>query len=300
MINKTLQRARNEDKTETTIKTFRNSLQQLSLRADILTPTSVKQAICNATNMKTKGKQISNSTRRKWNLAYTWFCETNNIQNWTPTKYKTTEIIPIIPTRLKVETIISNAPKGYATVFKLLAETGAEPEELHKTNRHMISLEQRTITITGTKGHGTANYKLKPQTAEMLTEFLAKRPQEYPFPRGRMMTQRWIETRKKVSAKLNDPELNNIPLRSLRNYSAAQLYLSLPTRDIIHVMRHLRHKKIETTMHYIRGIVLDDEDEQEYDTTAVQTKEEAMNALNKGYTYTNTTPDGWMLYRKRK
>ena len=299
MINKTLQRARNEGKTEGTIKTFRNSLQQLSLRADILTPTSVKQAIANATNTKAK-RQISNSTKRKWNLAYTWFCETNNIQNWTPTKYKTTEIIPIIPTRLKVETIISNASKTYATIFKILAETAAEPQELYKTNRHMISLEQRAITITGTKGHGTANYKLKPQTTEMLTEFLAKRQQEYPFPKPRRMTQRWIEIRKKVSAKLNDPELNNIPLRSLRNYSAAQLYLSLPTRDVIRVMRHLRHKKMETTMHYIRGIVLDDEDEQEYDTIAVQTKEEAIPALNKGYTYTNTTPDGWMLYRKRK
>ena len=74
----------------------------------------------------------------------------------------------------------------------------------------------------------------------------------------------------------------------------------MPKPDPITVMRHLRHKKIETTMHYIRAIVIPLEEDIEYHTIAVNTKEEAIAASDKGYTYLNTTPDGWMLYRKRK
>ncbi len=65
--------------------------------------------------------------------------------------------------------------------------------------------------------------------------------------------------RRRTAEKLYKPELDKIPCKNLRNYSGAQFYLNLPIRDPIAVMRHLRHKKLETTMHYIRAIVLDED-----------------------------------------
>jgi hypothetical protein len=181
-----------------------------------------------------------------------------------------------------------------------MTETGAEGEELHRTTRYMIDTEQRVITIKGVKGHGTANYRLKQTTNQMLIEYLAKHQEDLPFPKAKLMGQAWRHARDKLAKAEQTPDLKKIPLKNLRNYSGAQLYLSMSKPDPISVMRHLRHKKIERTMHYIRAIVIPTEEDIEYHSTAVKTKEEALEACNKNYTYQNTTPDGWMIYRKRK
>jgi len=88
-------------------------------------------------------------------------------------------------------------------------------------------------------------------------------------------------------------------MKNLRNYSGAQFYLSMPIRDPWAVMRHFRHKKMETTQHYLRAIVLDGEEDIEYTSKAVQTKEEAMKLIDANYQYVQTI-DGWHIYRKRK
>jgi hypothetical protein len=112
------------------------------------------------------------------------------------------------------------------------------------------------------------------------------------------MSQIWVDTRERAAKKLCNPELKKIPFKNLRNYSGAQLYLKMPVRDPIAVMRHLRHKKLETTMHYIRGIVLDDNDEK-WTCRMVTTKEEAAALIEEGFTYVQTIGETH-LYRKRK
>ncbi|MGD0979709.1 MAG: hypothetical protein ABR962_11300 [Candidatus Bathyarchaeia archaeon] len=105
----------------------------------------------------------------------------------------------------------------------------------------------------------------------------------------------WRETRRRGAKKLCKPELDKIPLKSLRNYSGAQFYYKLP--DPIAVMRHLRHKKLETTMHYLRGITLGEEEE--YIVKGATNTKEATDLLEHGFTY-QTTIEGTQLFRKRK
>jgi hypothetical protein len=62
-------------------------------------------------------------------------------------------------------------------------------------------------------------------------------------------------------------------------------------------MRHLRHKKLETTMHYIRGIAVGGEEE--YTCKTAQTIQEATQLIENGFTYV-TEMDGTRLFRKRK
>jgi len=64
-------------------------------------------------------------------------------------------------------------------------------------------------------------------------------------------------------------------------------------------MRHLRHKKLETTMHYIRAIVLDFEEDEQYISRTSTTLEEDARLIENGFTYV-TERDGTKLYRKRK
>lgn len=85
-------------------------------------------------------------------------------------------------------------------------------------------------------------------------------------------------------------------MKNLRNYSGAQFYLNYE-KDTIGTMRHLRHKRLETTMHYLRAIVLDAEPE--YVCRTAKTVEEDAQLTNAGFQYV-TERDGIELYRKRK
>jgi len=244
-------------------------LRQIARNANIRDPEAVKQYIATAKS-QTTNKPLSKGTKNKLLYVYDKYCKVQKIQ-WQKPWYRDERKIPLIPSSENVNAIINNATERYAVVFKILAETGAGGHELAKVTRTDIDTEQGIISIRGRKGHASGTYKLKKQTAEMLRIYLHKNPKEYPF-------------------------INNILLKSLRNYAGAQLYYK--TRDPIAVMRHLRHKKLETTMHYISGITTGEEEE--YTCKATNNAKEAQDLIEHGFTYVTTTPDALMLFRKRK
>jgi hypothetical protein len=243
---------------------------------DIFDPESVKEYVANA--LKRNGQPPKSATKNKLLTAYRYFCEENNIPLDKP-YYKVEEEIPLIPTTENVNLIINTATKNYAVIFTILAETGAEGKELEKTPSRSVDKAQGIINIVGTKGHDSGSYKLKDQTAEMLRVYLYKRTEEYPFPLSKQTQEAWRKTRARAAKKLCKPELNQIPLRNLRNYSGAQNYFTF--KDPIDTMRHLRHKKLETTMHYIRGIPR--ATECKFVTKVVTTAEEACDLLAQGF-----------------
>ena len=292
-IIKTLLQLEKEGKAENTRINADNLLRQLAKKTDLDNSETVKLHIAKAKNEKT-GEPLANATKNKLCLAYDWYCKANGL-TWTKPFYKVDEGIPIIPTTDNVTKIINASTKRYAVIFTIIAETGAEGEELHRTNRSKIDTEQGTITITGKKGHGSATYKLKQATLLMLKEYLILNPQDHPFPNPRNMAEVWRRTRDKLADTLKQPQLKNIPMKNLRNYSGAKLYYA--TQDPIAVMRHLRHKKLETTMHYIRGITLNGEEE--YTVKTATNIKEATTLLEAGFTYVQDI-DGIKLYRKRK
>jgi len=285
-IDKTIAKATIEGKAKNTIKSFKHRLRELSRFADLMNPEDVKQAIGYS--------KLSNSSKCSFALAYEWFTRANGLQ-WEKPRFKWNLPTPIMPNTDQVNKIISATTLRFATIFKLMAEIGVGGEELHQTHRNQFETTQGIISIKGLKGHGSANYKLKSQTAEMLREYLAKNPQDYPFPRPYIMSTMWRRARETASKNHNDPSLKTIPMKNLRNYSGAQFYYKFP--DPIGVMRHLRHKRLETTMHYLRAIVLNGEEE--YTVKTATNIKEATELLEHGFTYVQEI-DGIKLYRKRK
>jgi len=285
-INKTIAKATIEGKARNTINSFRHRLTQLSRYADLMNPDDVKQTIGYS--------KLSNSSKCSYTLAYEWFTKANGLQ-WQKPRFKWTLQTPIIPTTDQVNKIISATTQKFATIFKLMAEIGVEGEELHQTHRNQFDQTQAIISIKGLKGHGSANYKLKQPTAEMLREYLARYQKTYPFPQPKVMSKMWRTARTRASMNHNDPSLKTIPMKNLRNYSGAQFWYSFP--DPIGVMRHLRHKRMETTMHYLRAIVL--EGDIQYDCKTATTPQEATQLIELGYQLADTI-DGIHLYRKRK
>jgi hypothetical protein len=251
-----------------------------------MNPDDVKQAIGYS--------RLANSSKCSFALAYEWFTRVNGLK-WEKPRFKWNLPTPIMPTSDQVNKIISATTQKFATIFKLMAETGVEGEELHQTHRSQFEQTQGIISIKGLKGHGSANYKLKQPTANMLREYLARYPTEYPFPQPKVMSEMWRRARENASRNHNDPELKKIPMKNLRNYSGAQFWYSFP--DPIGVMRHLRHKRMETTMHYLRAITLDGD--VQFDCKTATTAKEAAQLIENGYQLADTI-DGIHLYRKRK
>jgi len=293
LIINTLINLKHNGKAENTIKSVSQNLNRISKHTDLAKPEEVKQYIANA-NRIDNGKPLSNGTKSKLVFCYDCLCKANGIQ-WTPPKYKWEQNIPIIPTTANVNKIISASTKRYATIFTILTETGLEGQELHNTHKDNIDTEQGIISAKGCKGHASGTYKLKAHTAEMLREYIAKNPKEYPFPKPKVMSQIWRRTRNKVADNLKQPQLKKIPMKNLRNYSGAQLYHKL--LDPIAVMRHLRHKKLETTMHYLRGITIGAEEE--YTCKTATNVKESTQLIENGFEYI-TEMDGTRLFRKRK
>ena len=64
-------------------------------------------------------------------------------------------------------------------------------------------------------------------------------------------------------------------------------------------MQHFRHKKLETTMHYIRAIILDYEEDDQYISRISTTIKEDAKLIENGFQYV-TERDGKKLFRRRK
>ncbi|HML03655.1 MAG TPA: hypothetical protein VK487_09845 [Candidatus Bathyarchaeia archaeon] len=281
-----------------TIKRIGYALTRLAQECNLNDPIETGTFIRDMKHPKTK-KEMDNATKNKYANAYKKYCAENGIQ-WKKPYYRVVEKTPLIPTPRQVQAIIDNSSENYVTIFTIQAEIGCSPKELYQVTQDKINKETGEISITGVKGHASANYKLKPQTKELLLKYLATHPDEHPFPKAHAQSVKWSEFRARAAKKLNDKELLKIDLRNLRNYSGERYYKSLPVRDPILVMRHLRHKKLETTMHYIRAIVLDYEEDDQWISLITRTTEEECKAIEKGYTLVRAIDPTTAIYRKRK
>ena len=284
---------KNNGKADSTIRIVNHNLKQIGRHTNLFDPEAVKQFIANAKTEK--GEPFELSTKNFYAYSYDQFCKTQNIA-WKKPYCIYTPKVPLIPSTENVNKILNCATARYTTIFSLLIETGAEAQELHRVKQADIDKENGIISITGIKRHDSGTYKLKERTVEMLRIYLSKNTEKYPFPKPKVMGQVWVETRKRASIKLCYAELRKISMRSLRNHSGAMLYYK--TRDPIGVKRHRRHKKLETTMHYLNGITVNGEEE-EFICKTPTTVEEATQLIETSFQYI-TDIDGIKLFKKRK
>jgi integrase len=282
-----------------TVRSTKYILKRLNRETDLMNPEAVKLYVGKLT--------LCNPTKQKMIECYEYFVETNQLQ-WTKPRYRWDTKTPMIPLKHQVEAIIAAASFKCATIFTILAETGLEGAELHNVTEKDIDSEQGIITAAGNKGHSGRSFRLKRHTAEMLRIYLEKyrtnrrfnqqKTAGRPFPKPQIMSQAWRDARKRAATKLNNPELDKILLKSLRNYSGAQLYYL--TSDPWRVMLHLGHKKLETTQHYISGMKPMNDDQEWTCKTAANAKE-ASELIEQGFTFVERIEsEGLSLYRKRK
>jgi site-specific recombinase XerD len=287
LIIKTLLQARNEGKAKKTIECFASHLKYINHNANINNSESVKAYISSLNR--------DPQTKNSYAIAYNWYCKTNGIQ-WKKPYFKWERKIPMIPTTQNIDKIISASSQKYSTIFTILKEHGLEAHELATVQRNDIDQERGIINVRGCKGHNSRTIKLNIKTADMLRIYLQRYTGNNPFPNSHAMGEEWRATRKKVARNLNQPELSKIPMRNLRHHFATQKYDQ--TKDILLVKALLGHKKLETTMFYTQLITFTEDDE--YTCKATTDNKEAQDLIEHGFQYVLTTPNGLMMFRKRK
>jgi len=99
----------------------------------------------------------------------------------------------------------------------------------------------------------------------------------------------------KIAFRLGNSRMLRISFHTLRHWKTAMEYAK--TKDIIHVMKPLGHRNIHNTLVYTQLV---DFNSDEYVCKAVKTSNEASMLVEAGFEYVCTTPDGVMLFRKRK
>lgn len=247
------------------------------------------------------GEPCSKGYIRKILEVYRIFCRDNQVPVDIP-KIHYEPPIPLIPSTENLAKIINRASAKYATIFSIMKETGIEGAELHNTHRNMIDAENGIISVKGTKGHSNGKYKLSTATKEMLKLYLDKHQEPYPFPKSKVIGSTWRYHRNLTANKLCEPELKKIPLKNLRNYAGAQFY-NTKGKDSIATQRFMRHKRLDTTQHYLQAIKLY-EPNMEYTHKTVQlgtktTIKEIETLCDAGYTEFSTA-DGYKVFRRLK
>jgi integrase len=282
----TLIKLENRGLAEGTLRNLSFNLKHLAANANLDDAESVRAFIAK--------KACANSQKMNLVKAYNYYALANGIE-WIKPNHRYERKLCKIPTTEQIDKLIASASPRYATIFKVLAETGIMPHELSRVSISDMDLERGLLNVQGHKGHNSRAFRLKSETVAMLKTYLLKNKKQNPFPKSEWICKCYREHRNRIAAKLNDPSLRTVRLYDFRHYYATMLYYR--TKDILLVKRQLGHKKLETTLVYTQLVNFNEENG--YYSASAKTINEARALIEQGFEYV-TEVDGIKLFRKRK
>jgi integrase len=253
--------------------------------AKLSDPESIKEVIA-----KQKWSQ-----GRKENAVYTYSSYLKKVGGkWEAPRYKRIKKIPWIPTETEVDQLIAGCSKKVATFLQLLKETGMRPGEAWCLKWIDFDFNKKSVRVTPEKGSNPRILKISSKLIAMLKMLPQKN--EFVFKTRRLdyFADGFRQQRKRIAHKLKNPQLTRITFRTLRHFKATMEYHK--TKDILHVMRILGHKSIKNTLVYTHLI---DFGNDEYVSKIAQTAKEAKILVETGFEYICTTPENFMLFRKK-
>ena len=259
--------------------------------ADLYDPESVKTAIA---------KQ-SWCEGRKANAvdAYTSFLKTTG-GKWEPPRYQGIRKIPFIPTETEIDQLISACSKRMSTFLQLLKETGMRCGEAWRIEWNDIDNETKTVRIAPEKHSNPRIIHISPKLAAML-EALPKTygTRVFSHPQSRLDQHRnvFIQQRKRIANKLQNPRLLRITFHTLRHFKGTMEYHR--TKDVLHVMQVLGHKNIKNTLLYVQLAEELFRDQQEYISKVAKTETDACALIDAGFDYVCDF-DNAKIFRKKK
>jgi integrase len=281
---------KNTGRSDYSIKFVDKSLTYISKHASLNNPEEVKQFIANL--------NVTDGYKRNLAIAYNKYARYYQIQ-WEMPLYTQEAKAIKIPTTEKLEMLIASAGRILSIKLTISKETGLRPVELHNPKVKDIDLDQKTIYPTTAKHGAPRTLKISNNLQATLQNYINTNklnPNDKLFKdTAENYGKHYRLTRNSLARKLNDYSLKTIRLYDFRHYFATNLYQK--TRDILHVKQQMGHRKIETTLIYTQLLNLNDD---EWTCKATNNTKDATTLVESGFEYIATTPDGLMLFRKRK
>jgi len=280
---------KNNNKSDYTLRATSKGLKQLSKHADLNNPEQVKTYIATL--------NVCNGTKKNLCIIYNSFCKHHQIK-WQMPKYNPEPKNIKIPTKEKLEMIISASGKTLATKLTISKECGLRPIELCNLKVKDIDLDQRLITPTTAKNGKPRTLKISQSLQRQLQDHIIRNnlnPNDKLF-KGKADAYSRLYTRKRnaLAKKLQDPTIRQIRLYDFRHYFATMLYHK--TRDILYTKQQMGHKRIENTLIYTQLLNLNDD---EWICKVSHNIEESKTLIENGFEYI-TEQDGLKIFRKRK
>jgi integrase len=254
---------------------------------NIYDPEAVKEGICRKDEWSAGYKELAVE-------SYSSFLAMIG-KTWNPPRYKRVPKLPFIPTETELETLIACFNASMEALLLLLKETGARLGEAVNLEWRDIDFEAGTVRITPEKGSNPRVFRANNRLLSMLKRLQTKAKGVKVFPSKSCVEAYFYRKRKQIAAKLCNPRILQISFHTFRHWKATMEYAK--TKDILHVMKLLGHRNIQNTLVYTQLVNFESD---EYVCKASRDSVEAAQLIESGFEYVCTTPEGVMLFRKRK
>jgi integrase len=144
------------------------------------------------------------------------------------------------------------------------------------------------------KGSNPRLVRLSNRLATMLNNLPKTSKKVFSYKDKFYLGKAFRKQRRKIAHKLGNPRILQIHFHTLRHWKATMEYAK--TKDILHVMQMLGHKRIENTLKYTQLVNFKSD---EYVCKVAKTLEEDAQLLEAGFEYV-TERDGCKLFKKLK
>ena len=209
--------------------------------------------------------------------------------------YNNTELY--VPTPSMVKQLIYRIRNLQFRACVLIAvETGASASEVWCLTWKDVNLQNRTITITGVKGHRTMQYPISEELRTLLMKIPKKAERIFKFKNVKYFNNALWRYRQILAEETGNSDFLKIHFHTFRHFAISWKYFK--TKDIVETQRFARHCNIQNTLRYVH-IVKSWVRENEFDVVYAVEKEELAKYLSDGYEFVAKTEWGYCL-RKPK
>lgn len=277
-----------------TIRGNSSRLRALQARnGNLLNPESIKEILA-------REKNWSGNTRRNTINAYTLFLKFNGMQ-WEKPRCNVTRKIPFIPTEQEIDDLIAGSSRKVSTFLQLLKETAMRSGEAKRLLWTDIDFERAIIILNQPEKNGLPRvWNVSSKLLKMLEALPRKSLRVFGDGPINSMKTTFMKARRRLAAKLQNPRLLQIHFHTLRHWKATMEYHR--TKDPLHVMQFLGHKKLDSTLLYVQleERLFKTEDDN-FICKVAHNVGEAIALIEAGFEYvTGEYADGGKIFRKRK
>ena len=228
---------------------------------------------------------VSESRKEKLATDLQRFYEFKGIP-FTPPRYRRVQRLPFIPLESEVDAVISGCGKKTACFLQLIKETRVRPGEAWNLRWVDVDTERASVNILPEKDSNPRQLKVSIRLIGMLNAqpkkycYVFRNPEVGSVSHLHRFREVYRRQRKRISAKLQNPRLDQITFKTLRHWKATTEYHK--TKDILHVMQLLGHKNIQNTLVYTHLVNWESD---ESVSKVAKTVKEAQELVEAGFDY---------------